>query len=147
MFVLSYVNVLCIYPKLFPPKGSELIWQTSMLSSYIGLIHVNGTICMVICLYTRFKSIILWPRITHLVSRLSQNASCGWGTWCCSLRFYSFVSFINRLRLLLLLLSRFSRVWLCNARDSSLPGSSIHGILQARVLEWVAIAFSVTDCQ
>ena len=26
--------------------------------------------------------------------------------------------------------------------DHSLPGSSIHGILQARVLEWVAIAFS-----
>ena len=25
--------------------------------------------------------------------------------------------------------------------DCSLPGSSIHGILQARVLEWVAIAF------
>ena len=29
--------------------------------------------------------------------------------------------------------------------DCSLPGSSVHGILQARVLEWVAIAFSVTD--
>ena len=27
--------------------------------------------------------------------------------------------------------------------DFSLPGSSIHGIFQARVLEWVAIAFSV----
>ena len=27
--------------------------------------------------------------------------------------------------------------------DSSLPGSSVHGIFQARVLEWVAIAFSV----
>jgi len=27
--------------------------------------------------------------------------------------------------------------------DCSLPGSSIHGIFQARVLEWVAIAFSV----
>ena len=26
--------------------------------------------------------------------------------------------------------------------DSSLPGSSIHGIFQARVLEWGAIAFS-----
>ena len=26
--------------------------------------------------------------------------------------------------------------------DCSPPGSSIHGILQARVLEWVAIAFS-----
>ena len=26
--------------------------------------------------------------------------------------------------------------------DCSLPGSSIHGIFQARVLEWAAIAFS-----
>ena len=26
--------------------------------------------------------------------------------------------------------------------DCSLPGSSIHGILQARVLEWVATSFS-----
>ena len=27
--------------------------------------------------------------------------------------------------------------------DCSLPGSSVHGILQARVLEWFAIVFSV----
>jgi len=26
--------------------------------------------------------------------------------------------------------------------DSSLPGSSLHGILQARIREWVAISFS-----
>ena len=26
--------------------------------------------------------------------------------------------------------------------DCNLPGSSVHGIFQARVLEWVAIAFS-----
>ena len=31
---------------------------------------------------------------------------------------------------------------LCDPRDCSLPGSSVHGIFQARVLEWVAIAFS-----
>ena len=30
---------------------------------------------------------------------------------------------------------------LCNPIDCSLSGSSIHGIFQARVLEWVAIAF------
>ena len=29
--------------------------------------------------------------------------------------------------------------------DCSLPGSSIHGIFQARVLEWVAISFSQSD--
>ena len=27
--------------------------------------------------------------------------------------------------------------------DGSLPGSSVHGIFQARVLEWGAIAFSL----
>ena len=31
---------------------------------------------------------------------------------------------------------------LCDPMDCSLPGSSVHGILQARVLEWVAISFS-----
>ena len=29
-----------------------------------------------------------------------------------------------------------------NSMDCSLPGSSVHGILQARILEWVAIPFS-----
>ena len=95
------------------------------------------------------------------------------------------------LRFMLLLLSRFSCVWLCatpqmaahqalpslgfsrqehwsglpfpspmhesesevaqsclilhHPMDCSLPGASVHGIFQARVLEWVAIAFSVWD--
>ena len=31
---------------------------------------------------------------------------------------------------------------LCDPRDCSLPGSSVHGILQARILEWVTIPFS-----
>ena len=31
---------------------------------------------------------------------------------------------------------------LCNPMDCSLPGSSVHGIFQARVLEWVAFSFS-----
>ena len=34
---------------------------------------------------------------------------------------------------------------LCNPMDCSLPGSSSHGIFQARVLEWGAIAFSETN--
>ena len=44
--------------------------------------------------------------------------------------------------MLLLLLSRFSCVRLCNPIDGSPPGSTIPGILQARALEWVAISFS-----
>ena len=31
---------------------------------------------------------------------------------------------------------------LCDPMDCSLPGSSVHGILQAKILEWLAISFS-----
>ena len=36
---------------------------------------------------------------------------------------------------------------LCDPMDRSPPGSSVHGILQARILEWVAISFSGTSSQ
>ena len=31
---------------------------------------------------------------------------------------------------------------LCDSMDCSLPGSSVHGIFQVRILEWAAIPFS-----
>ena len=40
-----------------------------------------------------------------------------------------------------------SRVWLYNPLNCSLPGSSLHGILQARITEWVAISFSWRSSQ
>ena len=36
---------------------------------------------------------------------------------------------------------------LCDPMDCSLPGSSVHGIFQARVLEWVVISFSSRSSQ
>ena len=36
---------------------------------------------------------------------------------------------------------------ICNPMFCSLPGSSLHGILQARILEWVAIPFSRRSSQ
>ena len=36
---------------------------------------------------------------------------------------------------------------LCNPMDYSLPGSSVHGIFQARILEWGAISFSRRSSQ
>ena len=36
---------------------------------------------------------------------------------------------------------------LSDPMDCSLPGSSVHGIFQARVLEWVVIAFSSVQFQ
>ena len=36
---------------------------------------------------------------------------------------------------------------LCNPMDCSPPGSSVHGILQVRMLEWIAISFSRASSQ
>ena len=36
---------------------------------------------------------------------------------------------------------------LCHPMDSSLPGSAVHGIFQARILDWVAISFSRESLQ
>ena len=43
---------------------------------------------------------------------------------------------------LVLVLATLSCTTLCDPMDCSLPGSSIHGILQARILEWVSMSFS-----
>ena len=44
--------------------------------------------------------------------------------------------------ILLLLLITQSCPTLCDPMDYSLPGSSVHGIFQTRILKWVAISFS-----
>ena len=38
-----------------------------------------------------------------------------------------------------------SYLTLCNPKDCSPPGSPVHGILQARILEWVAFPFSISS--
>ena len=43
--------------------------------------------------------------------------------------------------------SCFSCLALCEPLDSSLPGFSAHGILQARILEWVAISPGIFSTQ
>ena len=38
-----------------------------------------------------------------------------------------------------------SSIWLCDFMDCSLPGPSVHGILQARILEWLAMSLGLRD--
>ena len=45
------------------------------------------------------------------------------------------------------LLSRFSWVHLCNSPDCSPPGSSVHGIPQAEILEWLGMPSSKGSAQ
>ena len=80
-------------PGGLPSMGSHRVGHDW---SDLAAIYVNETICMVICPSSRFKLILLRPKMNHLVPRLSQNTSYGWGAWCHS-EFWDILSFIKRL--------------------------------------------------
>ena len=101
MFILNYANVLCIYPKLCLQVGSAF-WAQNLLDKpvcyeyIVPLIYVNEAICMVICPSSRFKLIILWPKINHLEQDYPKIHFMGEGPGAI-LSFETFLSFINRL--------------------------------------------------
>ena len=54
----------------------------------------------------------------------------------------TYVQCLLTLKLLVYVLVTQSCMTLCDSMDCTPPGSSVHGISQARILEWVAIIFS-----
>ena len=58
------------------------------------------------------------------------------------MHFLLYIFFAHDITCCLCVCQSFSCVRLCDPMDCSPPGSSVQGILQARVLEWVAISFS-----
>ena len=52
------------------------------------------------------------------------------------------LAFPGLLYMCVCVLSHISCVWLCDSMDCSPPVSSVHGILQARILGWVVMPFS-----
>ena len=82
----------------------------------------------------------------HVYLTYTQSISwkmLGWMSYKLESRLPGETSITSDVGMLLLLLSRFSRAWLlCNPIDGSPPGSSVLGILQARILERVVISFS-----
>ena len=59
----------------------------------------------------------------HIDGRIQYLGQLGWGRWA------------------VVLVAKLCPT-LCDSIDGSLPGSSVHGISQARILEWVVISFS-----
>ena len=87
----------------------------------------------------------LYPTLEYMQSRVSWIYRCNtfrmeyplYFVWSICVT-YSMMNYT-----LLVAVWSLSRVQLfCNLMDCSLPGSSVHGIFQAGILEWVAISFS-----
>ena len=79
--------------------------------------------CLETCLSSRFMSIVLWPRMTHLVPMLSPNACCEWGAWCHSLSFETFLSLMSSLLIGLPWWLR-GKASVCNVGDLGLSSGS-----------------------
>ena len=79
---------------------------------------------------------LLCSLVRDYIAFVYITGSCGLAT-CCYIYGRTFVSLGGGCGLL-----DKSCSTLCNPMDCSPPGSSVHGIFQARILEWVASAFS-----
>ena len=90
---------------------------------------------------------VLCPRHVRLLAAhhgAKANSQCiwnkGWQSFPIKDQMVNFISFAGHACVRADLLQ--SCLTLCNPLDYNPPGSSVHGILQARILEWVAVPFS-----
>ena len=117
----------CLPPTIVPliafqgmARTEFSVWPTSIMMSILGYCYwLNCVAPTFTCLLVISECDCIWRRIFKLVSKL--NGWLGWWKWkwSCSVC-----------------------PTLCNPMDCILPGSSVHGIFQAIVLEWIAISFS-----
>ena len=129
--------------------------------------HLSFLILLEVTLDSRFKCLHSWNQIPHqhtLKWRLAQEESCQLsslaGNGCqettgrtlylkhrdlsqnsCK-HVIAFLKQVWQVFAVAVLSLRESCLTLCDPMDCSLPGSSVHGISQARILEWVFIPFS-----
>ena len=78
--------------------------------------------------------IVIMQHSTHIYFPIPQTKKL------CKLKSYVSPTFVGSYAVLCLVTQ--SCLTLCDPMDCSLPGSSVHGILQIRILEWVAFSFS-----
>ena len=79
------------------------------------------------------------PQLSALVAirtPASENTTCGWASLQAGSQMQE-----SPARRLCVLATKSYRI-LCHPMDCSPPGSSVHGILQARIVEWVVTPFS-----
>ena len=117
-------------------KVSELTGQIKRLSPFhtLGIITLHFIATMIMPHSLPFPCVIILP-LNASTSLLTPRSLPFLLYFCLALKTLYFIICIHAQ-------SCQSCLTLCNPRDCSSPGSSVHGILQARILEWVAMPSS-----
>ena len=140
----NFWNSVCLLPLLFGIFINSLNWITTLLIPIFVNLRKSPSFCAPKFFPGRRKwqpTSVFFPGESHGQRSLEdysplglkelymtgwQVFSCGGGDAFCS----TSCSYVQLC------------LTLCDRMDCSLPGSSIHGNLQARILEWVSISFS-----
>ena len=109
-------------------NGTQVAFKVISVHWTLALLLTRLTLYWVLGSFFGIESQGTW-------SRLKARSAC-WGT-----------EFVHHSTIFLFALAHGvyllqSCLTLCDTMDCSQPDSSVHGILQARILEWVAISFS-----
>ena len=80
----------------------------------------------------------------HLSQCALKGHRCHWGSSCLMMALRSLQSFLVKMLIFSCIKVKVAQFYLtlCDPMDCSLPGSSVHGNLQAGTLEWLAFPFS-----
>ena len=116
--ILCFYKVLVPYRSLYSPSLSGLI----QLFISIRALNVENWITGLVCLFLKIDRC----KIHFCSYEFLQGGVCVCVCVCLVTQLY---------------------LSLCDLMDCSLPSSSVHGILQARILEWVAIPFARESSQ
>ena len=129
------------------PELQATSYHCRTCSSHASFSHKNWVVknlnCTTGLLQLQNKTFLWQPAWEGGLGENGCKYMCGWVpslfTWNCH-------NTVNQLCAVLCLIAQ-SCPTLCEPMDWSPPGSSVHGILQARILEWVAYPFSRASSQ
>ena len=130
------------------PASSSAHWRVIVSMNQIGQFHFPSPICLFeplyfiqICLLSPLIFVSVFHFFTSFVILYDIKKKICHPTSFNIFVLLAFMLWVSILSSLKVLVAQ-SRLTLCDPVDCSPPGSSVHEILQARILEWVAISYS-----
>ena len=145
-FYWQVLPIASITAWVSPPVTSAMTLDCSFTGAWplLWATHMRELGCMFL---KRMYCLIIWDGAEVVRSALGSSCHClQYPRWDCLVAGKQLRAPSDSALCVKVLVSQ-SCPTLCNPMDCSLPGSSVNGIFQARILDWVAIPFSSGSSQ